>query len=133
MRVFDYIFYRIYDFYSRKEKIPTALLTASGYLSFLQFLGVYCLVMVYGILSNTELNLIELLRKDKLFGKALIFLIFVGFEIYNFFRYRKKEKQESLQRRFKKHSLNRIIKPWMFLVLGVFLFGLPILVHYLIK
>ncbi len=123
----------MYDFYFRKEKDLKPFLTASGYLSFLQFLMVYCILMLYTIVLEDKFNVIDWIRGDKALGKVLVLLIFVVLEIFNYLRYRKKEKREILQKQFNRHPLNKVIKPWMFLLLGALLFGLPILVHYLIK
>ncbi len=133
MIISDYIFYRIYDFYFRKEKDLNPLLTTSGYLSFLQFLMIYCIFMLYAIILEDKFNVINWIISDKVLGKVLVISIFVALEIFNYLRYRKKEKRNILQKRFKRHPLNKVIKPWMFLLLGALLFGLPILVHYLIK
>ncbi len=133
MKIFDYLFYRMYDYYHRNEKIPSALLTASGYLSFLQFLMIYCVLMLYAIIFDKKFDVIEWLRRDKALGKVLVLSVFLSLEVYNYLRYRKKERQEVLQKRFYRHPLNKVIKPWMFLLLGALLFSLPIFVDYLIK
>lgn len=123
----------MYDFYFRKDKARNPFLTASSYLSILQFLMVYCILMLYAIVLGDKFNVIDWIRSDKVLGKVLVLSIFVVLEIFNYLRYRKKEKREVLQKQFNRHPLNKVIKPWMFLILGALLFGLPILAHYLIK
>ena len=132
MVIFDYIFYRFFEFYSRKEKTRTPLFTSSGYLSFIQFLFIYFVLMSFEILSESNFNLIDYLSEDKEISKILL-LIFVSLEIYNYIRYRKKSMQDKLHRRFRMNVLNQKIKIWMFILLGVLLFSLPILLDLLLR
>lgn len=89
--------------------------------------------MLYTIVLEDKFSVIECIRSYKTLGEILIFSMFVVLEIFNILRYRKKEKRDVLQKRFNRHPLNKVIKPWMFLLLGALLFGLPILTHYLIS
>lgn len=131
--MFDYMFYRLYSFYEEKEKGGASTFTAALYLSFLQFLVLYSIIATFQVVTKDSFSTRELLQQYEPYSKYLVLSILILLEIFNYLRYRKKDKQESLQRRFKNHPLNKILKLWMFLTLGVFLIGLPILIHYVIK
>jgi hypothetical protein len=133
MIVLDYLFYRLCNFYDKKERHGTPVFTAALYLSFLELLFLYSVIVTFQVVTNDSFGIREFLQEYKPYSIYGILLILVLFEVFNYLKYRKKEKQESLKKRFKNHFLNRIIKPWMFLILGAFLFALPILIHYLIK
>ncbi|OFX60298.1 MAG: hypothetical protein A2066_02225 [Bacteroidetes bacterium GWB2_41_8] len=133
MKIFDYIFYRLNNLYASKEKYGSSVFTAALYVSFLEFLTLYSIVVTFQVVTNDSFLTREFLQQYKPYSKYGLLLIFFLFEIFNYLRYRKMKTKEALQRRFKNHFMNKIIKPWMFIILGAFLFGLPILVHYFVK
>ena len=133
MKIFDYIFYRLYNLYASKEKYRSSVFTAALYVSVLEFLTLFSIFVTFQVVTNDSFQTREFLQQHKPFSKYGILLISILLEIFNYLRYRKKNTRETLQGRFKNHFMNKIIKPWMFLILGAFLFGLPMLVHYLFK
>ncbi|HCY42058.1 MAG TPA: hypothetical protein DHV48_11995 [Prolixibacteraceae bacterium] len=133
MKIFDYIFYRLNNLYASKEKYGSSVFTAALYVSFLEFLTLCSIVVTFQVVTNDSFLTREFLQQYNPYSKYGLLLIFFLFEIFNYLRYRKMKTKEALQRRFKNHFMNKIIKPWMFIILGAFLFGLPILVHYFVK
>lgn len=119
--------------YASKEKHGPSVFTAALYLSFLEFIIIYSIFVTFQIVTNDSFSTREFLQERKPYSKYGILIIVFALEVYNYLKYRKKEKRVILQKQFNRHPLNKIIKPWMFLILGVFLFGLPILVNYIIK
>jgi len=133
MIIFDYIFYRFHNLYTSKEKDGSAVFTAALYLSFLEFLILYSSFVTFQVLTNDSFSTREFLQDYKPYSKYGLLLIIILLEIFNYLNYRKKEKRELLQKQFNRHPLNKAMQPWMFLLFGAFLFGLPILIDYLIK
>ncbi|MBW8331040.1 MAG: hypothetical protein K0M40_03385 [Prolixibacteraceae bacterium] len=133
MKIFDYIFYRLNNLYASKEKYGSSVFTAALYVSFLEFLTLFSIFVTFQVVTNDSFQTREFLQQYKPYSKYGILLIFFLFEIFNYLRYRKKNTREALQRRFKNHFMNKIIKPWMFIILGAFLFGLPMLVNCFVK
>ena len=133
MMIFDYIFYRLYNLYASKEKRGSSVFTAALYLSVLEFLALYSIFVTFQVITHDSFSTREFLQEHKLYSKYGIIIIAIALEAYNYIKYRKKEKREILQKQFNRHPLNKFVKPWMFLLLGALLFGLPILVHYLIE
>lgn len=133
MIIFDYIFYRLHNLYASKEKFGSSVFTASLYVSLLESLTLFSIFLTFQVITDDCFLTREFLQQHKPYSKYGILLLAILIEILNYFKYSKREKKEALQRRFKNHFMNKVIKPWMFLILGAFLFGLPMLVNYFVK
>jgi magnesium-transporting ATPase (P-type) len=128
MIVFDYIFYRLNRLYSKKEKDGTPIFNSSMYVTFLQWLTLYSLVMTLQIITNEFFRDLGFTHQQKKLIKAALVLVFTIWTIANYFRYKKKLKNKSLQNTFDGHPINKLISPWMFYVFAAILFTFPILV-----
>ena len=133
MIIFDYIFYRLYNLYASKEKHGSSTFTAGLFLSVLQLLLLYCIIMTIMIITDDAFSIREYLQEHKPYSRYAIVVVAIVLEVYNYLKYSKKEKRDVIWKQFRRHPLNKVIKPWMFLILGAFLFMLPILVDILIK
>jgi len=131
--MFDYIYFRLNKFYRQKEKDGAPHFTAVLYLTFLQLLIVYFLIMNYGIITKDGFEILTWLRSDKFLSKLLILAAVIVLEIYNYFKYRSKKRQLVLKMKFENHPLNTTIPTWSFLALGgILLFG-PFLIYLIIR
>jgi len=128
--MFDYIFYRLYSFYDRKEKGITPISTAAMYLSFLQILMVFFLYMVVNISLNGKIALKELPINDA-YLKIGIVVFALLLNVFNYVIYKKKHK--ALIEKFRNHPLNKKFKVWMFYIVGAGLFLLPFLYRAVLK
>jgi len=122
--MFDYIFYRLYSFYDKKEKGSTPISTAAMYLSFLQILLVFFLYMIVNISLRGEIAPKELLI-DSTYLKIGLVVFALLLNLFNNIIYKRKHKV--LIDRFRNHPMNRRFKVWMLYFLGASLFLLPFL------
>ena len=128
--MFDYIFYRLYSFYDKKEKGSTPISTAAMYLSFLQILMVFFLYMIVNITLNGKVALKELPINDAYLKIGIVvFALFL--DMFNYIIYKRKHK--TLVEKFKNHPLNKKFKVWMLYILGAGLFLLPFLYRAILK
>lgn len=121
--MFDYIFYRLYSFYDKKEKGVTPISTAVMYLSFLQILIVFFFYMVVNISLNARIALKELPVNDT--------YLKIGIVVFNYVIYKRKHK--ALIGKFRNHPLNKKFKVWMLYIIGAGLFLLPFLYREVLK
>lgn len=122
--MFDYIFYRLYSFYDKKEKGVTPISTAAMYLSFLQILMVFFLYMVVNISLNGKIALKELPINDTYLKIGLVVFALL-LDVFNYVIYKRKHK--ALIGKFRNHPLNKKFKVWMLYIVGAGLFLLPFL------
>ena len=133
--MFDYIFYRLYKLYKTKEKDSdvSTIFSATLYLSFLQYLLLLCIIM------STDAFVIAISETRYSFSTALfqtypkpkaelaILILFVLWNIYNHFYYKKKYKE--LIVKYKNHPLNNKFKPWMLYFVAVGFIAFPIFLY----
>lgn len=122
--MFDYIFYRLYSFYYKKEKGSTPISTAAMYLSFLQILMGFFLYMILNITLNGKIALKELPINGS-YLKIGIVVFGLLLDVFNYIIYKRKYK--TLVDKFRNHPLNNRLKVWMLYILGAGLFLLPFL------
>ncbi len=128
--MFDYIFYRLYDFYNRKEHGVTPIATAALYLSVLQFLMVFCICMIVTIsISSVKGDFVLPINKNYLMIGSVVAALLL--DIYNYKKY--KQKCNTLIYRYKNHKLNKKFKVWMLYFIGAGLFVFPILYKSILK
>ena len=128
--MFDYIFYRLYSFYDKKEKGVTPISPAAMYLSFLQILMVFFLYMVVNISLNGKIALKELPINDT-YLKIGIVVFALLLDVFNYVIYKRKYK--ALIGKFRNHPLNKKFKVWMLYIVGAGLFLLPFLYRAVLK
>lgn len=128
--MFDYFFYRLYILYRNKEKGINPISTSAIYLSFLQLLILFSIVMsinitFHGSLTNDLSDINKIILKIGIV--IFLFLIYV----FNYFYYKRKHKV--LLTRFKNHPLNKKFKEWMLFFLGIGLLIFPFVYKELLK
>lgn len=128
--MFDYIFYRLYSFYDKKEKGVAPISTAAMYLSFLQILMVFFFYMVVNISLNGRIALNELPINDT-YLKIGIIVFALLLDVFNYVIYKRKHK--ALIGEFRNHPLNKRFKVWMLYIVGAGLFLLPFLYREVLK
>jgi hypothetical protein len=128
--MFDYIFYRLYTFYDKKEKGSTPISTAAMYLSFLQILIVFFLYMIFNITLNGKIALKEI-PINGTYLKIGIVVLALSLDVFNYIIYKRKHK--TLVDKFRNHPLNKKFKVWMLYILGAGLFLLPFLYRAILK
>lgn len=128
--MFDYIFYRLYTFYKKKEKNNSPVYTAALYLSIMQILLFFSIFMTINVLFQGKL-LLKNLPIERSLLKILGVSLMISLNIFNYFLYKKKINKLILQ--FKNHSLNNSLKMWMLIFIGVGLFLIPFLLREMLK
>lgn len=122
--MFDFIFYRLYLFYEKREKGGDSVWTASLYVTILQFLMIYSLVIFIDIFTNKVL-LDTVLDGNKMIAIAISLLVIVSLFLFNRNRYRRRF--ADIVSKCKKCSRNRWFKIWMVAALMMLLLLSPIL------
>ncbi len=128
--MFDYIFFRLFSFYDKKEKGITPISTAAMYLSFLQILIVFFIYMVVNIFLNGKVAFKELSINNN-YLKIGIMVAALLLNVFNYIIYKRKHKV--LISRYRNHPLNKKFKIWMLYIVGAGLFLLPFLYRSVLK
>ena len=128
--MFDYIFYRLYTFYDKKEKGITPISTAALYLSVLQILMMFFAFMIINITLKGKIALKEL-PIDSAYLKIGFVVFALLLNLINYIKYKRKHK--TLVDKFRNHPLNKKFKVWMLYILGAGLFLLPFLYRAILK
>ena len=89
--MFDYIFFRLYSFYDKKEKGITPISTAVMYLSFLQILMIFVIYMVVKMSLGGKIALKELPININYFKIGIVAAALV-LDIFNYMIYKRKYK-----------------------------------------
>ena len=122
--MFDFIFYRLYLFYEKREKGGDSVWTASLYVTMLQFLMIYSLVIFIDIFTNKVL-LDTILDGNKMIAIVISLAVIVSLFLFNRNRYRRKH--DFIVSKCKKYPANRWFKIWMIAALMMLLLLSPIL------
>jgi uncharacterized membrane protein len=125
MKIFDYLFYRLYSFYSTKDKKGSPLFTSVLYLSFVQIIFIYIVIAMYFITTKDYFNILSWLRQNKGLSKGVFVLILLLLEVFNYLRYGNRQNRDKLISRYKSNRLNRSLKVWMLVPFVAFLIFLP--------
>lgn len=117
--IIDYIFFKLHEQYSKQKWNNNPCSSASLFLSGMELLVAYCLVMfVRIVIPQWQLQNRTI---------AVIIVFSAMFIVYRMnYRYYK-PKIEVLQEKYKNHKANRWFKSWMVFVIMIFLFVFPIL------
>ena len=122
--MFDFIFYRFYLFYEKREKGSDTIWTAAFYVTLLQFLILYSVVIFIDIFTN-KVFLDFLLGGNKAIAIIVSFVVIVSLFLFNRNRYRRKHNY--IVSKYEKHPANRWFKIWMVAALMMLLLLSPIL------
>lgn len=128
--MFDYIFYRLYSIYDKKEKNSTPISTAAMYLSFLQILIMFFLYMILNISLHGKIALKEL-AINGIYLKIVLVVLALFLDMFNYIIYKRKHK--TLVVKYRNHPLNKKFKLWMLYILGAGLMLLPFLYAAILK
>lgn len=110
----DYIFYRIYLYYKRKDDIP--VFTGILFVFVIQFSIFLFLGVMTNLLSNNVISE-KFLSKNQfwlLYGGILVFFLF-----FNILRYGRKGKVKTILERYEGKELNDKIKTWHIFMIPV--------------
>lgn len=110
----DYIFYRIYTYYNKKDYIPVMM--GIYFLFVLELTILFFLLAIFNLLTNGLFSN-QHMRKDMfwlVFGGVLVFLF-----AFNVFRYFKRNKLESIIKQFENSPLNKKIKTWQIFIMPI--------------
>lgn len=121
--MFDFIFYKLYLFYEKKEKGNDSVWTAALYVSILQFLMLYSIVIFIDIFSNKVL--LNDLTNNKIIVIIISLTILILLFLFNCHRYRKLH--SSIVSKYKNRPTNQWFKIWMIGALMMILLLSPIL------
>lgn len=122
--MFDFIFYRLYLFYEKREKGGDSIWTASFYVTLLQFLMMYSIVIFIDIFTNKVLLSI-VLHGNKTFAIIISLATLVSLLFVNLYHYRRK--LDLITKRYKNKYTTRWFKIWMVAALMMFFLISPIL------
>lgn len=115
----DYIFYKLHEQYSKQKWNTNPCSSASLFLSGMELLVVYCVVMIIRIVipqwqpQNRTVAVI-------VFFSAMFIAYRINYQYY-------KPRVEVLREKYTNHKANRWFKNWMVFVIMIFLFVFPIL------
>jgi hypothetical protein len=133
MKIFDYLFYRLYSFYSTKDKKGSPLFTSILYLSFVQIIFIYLVIAIYFVTTKDYLNILNWLRQNKGLSKVALVIILLLLEIVNYVRYGNREKRDKVIGIYKSNKLNQSLRVWFLIPIVAFLIFLPFLLSRVIK
>ncbi len=124
----DYIFYRIYTYYKKKDYIPVGM--SINFLFVVEvalyfFFGTIFNLLTGGLFSSQGM-------KKETFMMISIF-IFILFYVFNVYRYVKRGKIESIIKQFENSPLNQKIKTWQLFIIPIFIIVFSILLVVLFR
>jgi hypothetical protein len=122
MTWFDYIFYRLYIVYNKKESTP--LVSAVTAILILQICIAFFIIMITDFSTNYIIRS-YLQQFNKLNLKVGIVITCLLLDILNYFYYKKRLK--ILLRKYNHHPWNKKFKVWMLYFVGAGLLILPFL------
>jgi hypothetical protein len=125
MKVFDYLFYRLYTFYEARDKKGSPLFTSALYLSFIQIVLLYVIVSTFVITTKDHFNILIGLRENKNLAKASFVILSVLLDVMNYIRYDNRQRRDELRNRYKSNKLNKRFDVWMLVPIVILLIFLP--------
>lgn len=123
--IFDYLFYKSYEYYSKGKYDSNPCLSASMLLSLVYLMLVYNIFMFFRkIFPNWSILSTPIVK---------VFLVSIAFLLLYFINRHYRTRIEKLQKKYKNHPANKWFKQWMFLPLLLFLLIFPFLISGLIR
>ncbi len=136
--MFNYIFYRLYKLYRVKEKesAKVTIFNTVGIVSLLQVLLLFSIIMsVNGLVmyfSSTHYNFLSILRRySKLDIKIIVVILFISWDTFNYFYYKKRYKKLIIK--YKNHPMNKKFKPWMLYFISIGFLAFPFFLNKFLK
>ncbi|MFA9371488.1 MAG: hypothetical protein ACERIH_07235 [Labilibaculum antarcticum] len=124
----DYIFYRIYSFYKKKEDIPIA--TGIMFIFVVQF----CAILLVGVTINLYSG--NIISKDHI-GESQFWIVYgsvlATLLLFDIFRYVRTKTLENILQKYDGLELNKKIKTWQVFILPVLLVILTLLMVVIVK
>ena len=119
----DYIFYRIYLYYKKKDDSP--IFSGILFLSVLKICILFFIVTIFNILTGGFLSNNNPDMKNEYFysGYGIILFLFI---ILDALRYSKTAKLKKLGTKYQNKSINHIVKTWQIFIIPIVLFVLSI-------
>lgn len=119
----DYIFYRIYNYYAKKDNIPFT--TSIGFVITIYATILFLLVISFNIITG-DLISYKYIKKD--IGKFAWIAILLLLTFYNIYRYKQIKSIDVLNKQYKTSSLNDKIKTWQIFLIPILIFLLAIII-----
>lgn len=128
MIALDYIFYRIYLYYKKKDYIPVTM----GINFIVVLLVAFFFVFAVSFNFMTD-GLFTYENLDKRPAKAIYFSIFIAMYLFSILRYAKTKKRKELEAKFHNKRINKSIKTWQIFISPILVLLLGALVIVLNK
>ena len=117
MKIFDYIFYRVYSFYRDKDSNPE--IYASGIVTLIQFGLLLTLYLIIGLLIDIY----------QITNKYYVIPIIIGLIAYNWIKYEQTDKSKIFEELWKNEIRNKKNKRgWLILTIVLFSILTPIII-----
>lgn len=129
MFVFDYIFYKFYLLYKKKEG-SMALSSATSAITFIQIVSICSGVLTFFIVFN-RISTLEYPKNKHAVIIVSIIVFSITLDILNYLRFKKK--LQTILRRYQKHRFNKWFKNWMLVIPFVALPVFPFIVRWIIR
>lgn len=132
--MFDYLFYRFYDVYKRKEG-DNSVFSASAAISFIQILIISSIIFSINFITSIaySINFIapNLQKVDKGISTVIVISLSILLLIYNNIKYRKKLNKLILK--YSSSPLNKKLKMWIIFMIIPMTMMLPFILRYILK
>jgi ABC-type Fe3+ transport system permease subunit len=116
MNIRDYIFYRIYLYYKKKEEIPVF----TG-IMFLQVMNISLIVLSLGIFNVFTDGLLT--NKNENLSIKLLYIVYaivlMLLLVFDAFRYGRKKSIKELEQKFQHSKLNKKMKLWQIFMIPI--------------
>jgi len=108
---FDYIFYRIYSFYSKNKKEDTPLISTLNFVSALQF----SILVAIGLLIE-HVTKSPFFQINKTVSWTIFIIVIVGLYLLNALRFVRRKYYLKVVERYSDSPYNKKIKLWMIFI-----------------
>lgn len=117
LRYFDYVFYRIYSYYLKKND-DISILHALGFLWISQIIIIAVLFAIIDKVTNGYMTASDSLKTQVYVGLGLIYIVILVFDLI---RYLNNKYYQSLLELYANSSLNKKIGTWMIFIQPILL------------
>lgn len=119
----DYIFYRVYEYYKKKQYIPVMM--GIYFLTIFFVSVVFCLAITLDFSSK---GLISMSRIDKGLFKGIWVAFLIILFVLNVLRYGSRDKVAKIVNRYENSELNKTIRTWQIFMLPLVFVAIAVLV-----
>lgn len=127
MKYFDYVFFRIYCYYKKKEYIPVTM--AIAFLLVLKYCLLFLVAIVINAVTDNIISIEYIGKTTYWFSYWTILAVFLTLDVI---RYAKREKVNLFKDTFKRSRLNSI-PTWLIFIQPIIAILLAILLNEIIK